>query len=254
MTTSDNERASSDRPESVGGPGVAAWAPRANPPPVATTLVAALVVAAAAGVLGWVLGDRYRVAEIVDIDDFYGGSELDVARAARNAAVNYAIVGALLSLGLGAAAGWLVKPRSISRGCLAGLAGIVLGACGGAASSHVLAPLFFGHQEAADLRLAVLIHLGIWTAIGGAAGVAFGIGSASRRLFVLALIGGIVGGAMGTLLFDISGAFFPVAHTERPLAEAAGVRLAGDLLLSASVALGIVVLVCQRLPVAANES
>jgi hypothetical protein len=167
--------------------------------------------------------------------------------------VNYAIVGALLSLGLGAAAGWLVEPRSIVRGCLAGLAGLVLGACGGAASSYLLAPLFFGHMEAADLKLAVLIHVGIWTAIGGAAGAAFGIGSGSRRLFVLSLIGGIVGGAIGTLLFDVSGAFYPVAHTERPLAETAGVRLAVDSLLSSCVAVGVVLLVCQRLPVAAKE-
>jgi hypothetical protein len=254
MTTSDNEGGSRGRPESAHGDGGAVRAPEASPPSVAKTLVAALVVAAAAGVLGWILGDKFRVAEIVDLDEFYGGAELSVALATRNVAVNYAIVGALLSLGLGVSAGWFVGPRSIARGGLAGLAGAVLGACGGAASSYLLSPRYFGHMETADLTLTLLIHLGIWTAVGGASGVAFGIGLGSRHLFVLSLIGGIIGGALGTLLFDLSGVFLPVAHTERPLAEASGVRLAGDMLLSLCVAVGIVVVVYQKPRVAAKAT
>jgi hypothetical protein len=227
--------------------------PDATSIPGMRSLLVALVVAVIAAVLAWSLTDRLRVTEVVQSVGKFGGAQLSVPRATRNGAVASAILGAILSIGLGVTSGLLVGHRSSSRVVQAGLAGLVLGAAGGAAGSYALHPLYYNHMDAVDLRQAMLIHLGVWTAIGAAAGIAFGIGSGRRDIFIRSLAGGITGAILGTLLFDVAGAFFPVAHTERPLAEEAGTRLAANLLLSACVAIGIVVVAAQRPRVAANN-
>jgi hypothetical protein len=101
-------------------------------------------------------------------------------------------------------------------------------------------------MERADFRLTLLTHLGIWASVGAAAGAAFGIGFGRRDVAVRALVGGITGAAIGTLFFDVAGAFIPVAHTERPLAEPAGTRLAANLVLALCVAIGTVVVASQE--------
>jgi hypothetical protein len=254
MNASEAEDGAKTQLEPVDGHGDVMRSREASSIPVAKTLVASLVVALAAGVVAWSLSDRFRVVEIVDEADFWGGAELSITRATQNGVVGYAILGSILSLGLGVTAGLLNGRRSILRVFLAGLAGAVLGAFGGAASSYGLMPIYFSHLETADLTLSMLIHLGIWTAVGAASGVAFGIGSGSRAVFVQSLIGGIAGAALGTTLFDLSGAFFPLAHTERPLGEEAGTRLAGYILLGLCIAVGIVVVASQKPRVAANKT
>ena len=74
-------------------------------------------------------------------------------------------------------------------------------------------------HEKPDLSLSILIHLGIWGAVGAAAGIAFGLGYGTRKVMVGSLIGGMIGAAMATLFFDIGGAFVPMAHTERPFSS-----------------------------------
>jgi len=260
MNVSESDDGAKEQLEPVDGHGDAMPSSEASSVAGNKTLVAVLVVAVAAGVVAWSLGDKFRVAETVLRDRrrgegvFSGFAELSVAHAIRNGIIGYAILGAILSLGLGVTAGLLNGRRSISRVFLAGLTGLVLGACGGAASSYVLIPSYFHHLDTADLTLSVLIHLGIWTAVGAASGVAFGIGSGSRGGFVKSLIGGITGAALGTLLFDIPGVFFPLAHTERPLAEGAGTRLAGNMLLGLCVAVAVVVVASQKPRVTADKT
>jgi hypothetical protein len=221
-------------------------APEASPLAGIKAIAAILAIALAAGVASWGASNRFRVAEVVDEDDFYGGAEISVPLATRNGMVAYATIGAVLALGLGVTAGLLTRRRSAPRAALAGLAGAVLGACGGAATSWLLVPVFFRRMESANITLAVLIHLGIWMAVGAASGFAAGTGVGSRGGFARCLIGGIIGAALGTVLFDIPGAFFPFAHTERPLAEEAVTRLVGNLLLASGVAVGIVAIASQR--------
>jgi hypothetical protein len=260
MNVSETDDGAKEQLEPVDGHGDAMPSSEASSVAGIKTLVAALVVALAASAVAWSLGDKFRVAETVLRDRrrgegvFSGFAELSVVHAIRNGIIGYAILGAILSLGLGVTAGLLNGRRSIPRVFLAGLTGLVLGACGGAASSYVLIPIYYRSLETADLTLSMLIHLGIWTAVGAASGVAFGIGLGSRGVFLRSLIGGITGAALGTLLFDVSGAFFPLAHTERPLAEGAGIRLAGNMLLGLCVALGIVLVASQKPRVTANKT
>ncbi len=201
------------------------------------------------------LADRFRVLENVE----HGArsiAEQDsmIGNAAQNAAVAYGLVGAVQSFILGLTAGSFLGRFSVRRGLTAGLAGIVLGASLGAASSYGLTPLYFSRMETADVTLSLLIHLGIWTAVGAASGVAFGLGSGNRDVLVRSLVGGITGAALGTLLFDMSGVFLPLAHTERPLSQEAGTRLAANLVLCLCVAIGIVVVASQTSRVTANKA
>ena len=183
-----------------------------------------------------------------------GGTRLNIGRATRNAEVVYGLVGAILSLVLGVTAGCFLGRFSIPRVLAAGLAGIVLGASFGAASSYGLTPVYFHRMGTADITLSLLVHLGIWTSVGAASGIAFGVGSGSRDVFVKSLVGGIIGAAVGTLLYDIAGAFLPLAHTERPLSEEAGTRLAANIVLCLCVASGIVVVASQKTRVTADEA
>jgi hypothetical protein len=254
MNASETEYGAKEQLEPLGGNGGAVPSPESIAVPGAKTLVAALVVALVAGVVAWSLGDRIRVAEIVDEDDFWGGAELSVKLATQNGVVSYAILGAILSLALGMTASLLNGRRSIFRSFFASLTGVVLGACGGAATSYALMPPYYGHLDTADMTLSILIHLGIWTAVGAASGVAFGVGWGGRDVFVRCLVGGIIGAALGTMLFDIPGVFFPFAHTERPLAEGAGIRLAGYTVLCVCVTVGTVVVASQKPRVTATKN
>lgn len=230
--------------------------------PAATTSPAAngkaLIVGICVAVAGaWIaanLADRFRIIENVEHGVHFRGTTLEIGRATQNAAVAYALLGASLSLILGVTAGFFLGRFSIPRVLAAGLAGIVLGASFGAASSYGLTPIYFNRMGTADVTLSLLIHLGIWTAVGAATGLAFGVGSGSRDVLVRSLVGGITGAALGTLLFDISGAFLPLAHTERPLSEEAGTRLAANIVLCLCVASGIVVVASQKTRVAANKA
>jgi MFS family permease len=230
--------------------------PAATPSPAANgkALIVGIFVAVAAAWIAANLADRFRMIENVEHGVKFRAWTLDIGRATQNAAVAYALLGAILSLILGVTAGCFLGRFSIPRVLAAGLAGIVLGASFAAASSYGLAPIYFHRLETADVTLSLLIHLGIWTAVGAASGVAFGVGSGSRDVLVRSLVGGITGAALGTLLFDISGAFLPLARTERPLSEEAGTRMAANIVLCLCVAVGIVVVASQKTRVTRNKA
>ena len=237
--------------------------PAATPSPAAN--VKALIVGILLAVAGaWIaanLADRLRFIENIDSGVKLPGlrlahhaTRLNIGRAGQNAAVAYALLGAVLSLIFGVTAGCFPGRFSIPRVLAAGLAGIVLGASFGAASSYGLTPIYFHRLGTADITLSLLIHLGIWTAVGAASGVAFGVGSGSRDVLVRSLVGGIIGAALGTLLFEYSAHFLPLACTERPLSEEAGTRLAANIVLCLCVAIGIVVVASQKTRVTANKA
>ena len=229
---------------------------------IGRTLVLGVLIAMVGAWIASTLADRFRILENVEQGarrrGEFRGTVLVIGNAARNAAVAYGLLGGILSLSLAATAGCLLPRFSLTRILTAGLAGIALGALFGAASSYAVTPLYFNRLGTADVTLSLLIHLAIWSAIGAAAGVAFGMGSGTRKVLAGSLIGGITGGALAALLFDVCGAFLPLAHTERPLAEQADTRLAAAVLLSVFVVLGTVIVALQepraKVPKAAESS
>jgi hypothetical protein len=84
------------------------------------------------------------------------------------------------------------------------------------------------------------MHLGLWVLLGAAAGLAFGIGRTEPRRWGITLVGGAIGAAMGTLLYEVLGAFlFPLAETSKPISEAWQTRLMAFLLVALATAAGI---------------
>jgi hypothetical protein len=218
------------------------------------TLIVGILLALAGAWITSIVADRFRGIENVEHGTKYRGTHLSIETATRNAAVAYGLLGAILASSLGVTAGCLLGRFSIPRALTAGLAGIVAGASVGAASSYVLTPIYFNRLGTADITLTMLIHMGIWTAVGAASGIAFAIGSGARKGFVGSLIGGMTGAASAAVLFDVCGAFLPLAHTERPLAEEARTRLAAALLQSLFIVVGIVVVASQKPPDTAKRA
>jgi MFS family permease len=217
---------------------------------IGRTLVIGVIVAVAGAWIASTLADRFRILESVEWGakrrGEFGGTRLVIGNAAQNAAVAYGLLGAILSLSLAITAGCLLQQFSFTRILSACLAGIALGGLFGAASSYAITPVYFNRLDTADFTLSMLIHLAIWSAVGVAAGVAFGIACGTRKVFAGSLIGGITGGALAALFFDVCGAFFPLAHTERPLAEQAEIRLVAAALLSVFVVFGTVIVALQE--------
>ncbi len=221
---------------------------------VARTLVVGILIAVAGAWIAMQFADRLRVLELVEHGEKFRGTTFRIDLATRNAAVAYGLVGGILSLSLGVIAGSLLGRFSVPRLLAAGLTGLVLGTLLGATSSYALTPAYFSRMEKADINLSILIHMGIWVAVGAAAGIAFGVGYGTRKVLVGSLIGGMIGAALATLFFDIGGAFFPLARTERPLSVEAGTRLAGAALLCLFIVVGIMVVAFQNTPAKAKRT
>src|SRR5262249_8180869 len=88
-----------------------------------------------------------------------------------------------------------------------------------------------------DLIRSMLMHLGLWGPLGAAAGLGFGVARTEPRRWVIVFVGGAVGAAIGTLLYDVLGAaLFPLAETGSPVSEAWFTRLMALLLVGLAIA------------------
>jgi hypothetical protein len=164
---------------------------------------------------------------------------------ARNAALTFGALGGLLGFGLGLAGG--VVARSPNRALTAAAAGLTLGAAAGALPSFILMPWQWAHRNddpsTSMLLTPILLHFGLWAAVGLASGLAFGIGTSGLRplRLVEAAVAGLAGAVLGSFAFDMIGAFFfPVAQTALPFSETAGTRFLARLLVAGFVGLGAV--------------
>lgn len=227
----------------------------------AKTLLITAIAAGALSAMAWGAGEALRVKELVagrpsatSMPNRKPGTELSVPLATQNSAVSYALLGGLLSLGAGISARVLMEHRSVTEALPAGIIGLIIGAAGGGAAAYFLTPVYLNQLETADVTRSILIHLGIWGAIGAGAGIAFGIGAANRGVFVHALAGGIVGGSLAAVIFDIIGGFFTLARTERPLSDEMGTRIAAHILVGLAVAAGIAVVTSQRPRASVNQA
>jgi hypothetical protein len=133
--------------------------PAASSRPAANgkALILGIFVAVAGAWNAAILADRFRFVENVEhgakVRYMFGETRLDIGRATQNAAVAYALLGASLSLILGVTAGCFLGRFSVPRVLAVGLAGIVLGASFGAASSYGLTPIHFHRMGTADVTL-----------------------------------------------------------------------------------------------------
>jgi hypothetical protein len=130
------------------------------------------------------------------------------------------------------------------------LIGMLLSVVTAISASLALLPIYHRFQDiyeeraSSNLTVPLLIHGGIWAAIGAMAGLAFGIGLGGRYAIARGLLGGLVGAVLGAVVYELIGALaFPLASTVQPLSQTWGSRLlaraAVALLVAAGVALAI---------------
>jgi hypothetical protein len=161
---------------------------------------------------------------------------------ARNGALTFGPLGGLLGLALGLAGGF--SRKSAYGAVIGAIAGLILGTAAGALPSLVVMPWQYRHRNddpwAADLLVPLLVHWGLWSGVGLAAGLAFGIGGALQPLRLAeAGLAGLVWAMVGTFVFEMAAALlFPMALTAVPISATAGSRLFARLCVAVFVALG----------------
>jgi hypothetical protein len=157
----------------------------------------------------------------------------------RNALVSYGTLGAALGLGLGLAGGLI--HRSVFRGVLAGATGLVFGGVTGVAMARVLAPVFYRNLTADDLTYSLIVHGGIWGAVGAVAGLAFRLGLGGWGLMLRVMVGGAGAAVLAAAIYEFAGGvLFPGAMTNLPVSVTWQTRLAAQLLVTLLVATGVV--------------
>src|SRR5262249_1954505 len=101
--------------------------------------------------------------------------ETDKAATIRNIIASAAIFGGVLGLAMGLAGG--LTARSITRGVIVGLIAAPITAALAAAVARALLPFLFRRMvpDPNDLMTPILVHGGIWAAVGAAGAMAFAI-------------------------------------------------------------------------------
>ena len=159
----------------------------------------------------------------------------------KNATLAFAFLGCLTGLAMGFAGG--VAGRSPVRGMVVGVAAMLLGGLIAAGTSLVLLPAFFRQlvPDPSDLLTPIMIHGGIWGAIGALGGLAFAIGMGRGRRVVDAIIGACFGTLLATIVFHFSGEMlFPNSRSFDALATLPIVRLMAMVSVSVLLAVGAV--------------
>jgi hypothetical protein len=219
---------------------------------------AALVAGIVAALVSWLAGEALFDAFLPKTKVVYGGggpmtiatpAELAVTRT-KNATLAFGALGAILGLTLGFAGG--MARSSVRAGVRAALIGMVLGIVAAAAFSLVLLPVYnrvqdiYEEKASIDLTVPLLIHGGIWAAIGATAGLAFGIGLGGRYAIARGLLGGLVGAALGAVVYEIVGALaFPLDSTVQPLSQSWGSRLLARSAVALLVAVGVALAITE---------
>jgi len=158
----------------------------------------------------------------------------------QTAALVYGAFGGLLGLGLGLTGG-LTSGRtgSVKLAAVIGAAGGL--AAGALAALAVLPPyLNWAGDSLGDPVPSLAMHCGLWVPLGAVAGLAFGAGYRGVRRAGSFALGGAIGTAVGTVVYDILGAAaLPLSETSDPIAGTWPARLLTFLLLALSIGVGV---------------
>jgi hypothetical protein len=216
-------------------------------------LVLAMAAGLAAGAASWLAGelilDAYknelnpRVKATLDAGDIRKFKEAQIASASRT----FVLMGGILGLAMGLAGG--LARRSPSAGSRSAILGLLLGAAVAGSTAFVVLPIFFKKYDpqSNELMLPLLTQGAIWSAVGAIGGLAFGLGLGGQGRWKATLVGGLVGAAAATVVYEIVGALaFATSKTDLPLSASITTRGIAQLLVAILTAVGAVV--------AANQS
>jgi hypothetical protein len=203
------------------------------------TWTLALAAGLLAGVIAWAIGEATLVPEAT-----YENKKANIHVALsvsgiRNGTISFGALGAATGLALGMAGGLI--GRSALRTIAGGATGLLLGGGIGVALSQIILPIYYDHSTTGELTYSLMVHCGIWAAVGAAAGLAFGIGLEGWRGAVRGILGGAGAALLAAVIYEFAGGiFFPEALTERPISRTSGSRLLARLLVTVLTAVGVV--------------
>jgi hypothetical protein len=211
------------------------------------TLLVTLIAGLAAGFFSWRCGEMATSAFKPQLFRVQIGLQTFIqptlasenAAEFKNAVVAYMILGALTGLAMGIAGG--LTAQLPSRGLITGLGGAVVVAAIAAAASYGLLPLFYRRHvpDPNDWWSPLVIHGGIWTAVGAASGLFFAIGRRSIAYAPRVIFGASVGAVLATFLFQALAAQFLLnAGADEPNARTSSARLLARLLVCGFIAVG----------------
>lgn len=148
----------------------------------------------------------------------------------RSTSTSFIQQGAALGIVFGLAGG--LARRSPRAMLAAALVGGLLGAVAATGAAYVILPVYYRNVEPQENALAIplLTHGTIWAAAGAAAGLALGVGLGGRGRWWRCAVGGLLGGAAGTVVYELLGAIaFPVDKTSQPVSATVVTRLIAHL-------------------------
>jgi hypothetical protein len=208
----------------------------------------AVIAAIAAAALAWLIGETgvVKVAAKHVSGTFMGQPFSAVSKETLHAATlatairMYGVFGGLLGFALGLVGTTTARPAHRRGTGL--LVGLIVGTLGGALTPAIAIPLYDRYHESieSDLLASMLMHGAVWGTIGGAGGLALALGlKAGRRDTVLALAGGVLGGLIGTALYEVTGALlFVTDEPGGPISLSSRPRLFARLIVAVCVAIG----------------
>jgi hypothetical protein len=156
-----------------------------------------------------------------------------------NAMLSLALLGGVTGLIMSLAGG--IACRSPVRGAMGALPALVSGAAVAVLVSMALIPFFFRGlvPDTNDLLTPIMIHGGIWMAIGAVGGLAFAVGMGRRHHFSSALGAACVGAFLASVLYHlIDAGLFPDSNATEPISNSRLVRLLSSIIPAVFIALG----------------
>ena len=216
---------------------------------LAFAIVAAVLAGAAALVAGEKILDAYHNDLFPPIKFNPSVEEMSRLKAARlsTATLTFTCLGGFLGLAMGLAGG--LARRSVPAGIRAAIIGFVVGAAAEGILTYVVVSMFFKRYDplAGDLALPLLTHGTIWLAVGAIGGLAFGLALGGRGRWKSTLVGGLVGAAVATIVYEIGGALvFASSKSELPLSASVTTRAIALLLVAIFSAAGGMGFECFR--------
>jgi hypothetical protein len=213
-----------------------------------------LGMAVLAGTCSWIVGeyvlDHFKPSEAAAAQAYnFAALNKETEHAnALNGAVAFGVLGGLLGIAMGVGGG--CAARSVQGAMIGAVFGLVLGTAAGALPSLVIMPWQWQHRNddpsSTAILMPLLIHFGLWSGVGLAAGLAFAVGAGGfkpLRLLEAGLVG-LAGAMAGTFIFEMVGAMlFPLSRTLEPFSQSPETRLLARLCVAGFVGLAAIRLV-----------
>jgi hypothetical protein len=248
MVPIDSEPSPSDRPITVTNENTAPSAATSGTVPpggiwqlLAFVLIAAILAGVGSLLVGEGIVSRYRSGLVPAIKAHPGPDDIRQLREARlySATLTFGAMGGLLGLAMGMAGG--LARRSVLASAWAGIVGLLLGTAAVASLSMLLVSNFYKRYDpqGGDLVLPLLTHGAAWSVVGAIGGLAFGLGLGGKGRWKATLVGGLVGAAAATVIYEFVGALaFASSKADLPLSESMVTRGMAQLLIAILAAVG----------------